>query len=213
VIIIPLRIQPTYEELRYCLRAIEQYHPEQKVMIVGELPHWVRGVMHVSYPDNPHYEYKARNIYSKVAAAFKAVDCSELLFMNDDHIILAPVTYLHHKGVMDPNDRHKYGSYTALMRNTVQVFGHVMDYDTHCPIWYNREMFSKLATLDWNKPHGYGIKTSYCALNNLQGEYYPDLKFDRAIGDITGRLYFSTGDNCNLDGLKKLFPNKSKFER
>jgi hypothetical protein len=212
MIVIPLTQQNSYEEIRYCLRAIDKFHEEQQVMIVGNtLPEWVKNITHLLHNDYPHFEFKARSIYEKILSAFDYMD--EMLFFNDDHIILAKVDYLHHKGKMDPNDRHKNGSYTALLRNTSAQFPGCMDYDTHCPIWYEKEKFKNLAQLNWNKPHGYGIKTSYCSLNNLTGTYYPDLKFRQTIGDIEGRLYFST-DNCtNLTPLKDLFPVKSKFER
>lgn len=211
MILIPLISQPAYEELRYCLRAIEKYHPEQSVMIAGALPGWIKNVVHLPATDNPHHEFKARSIYSKIVEAFKYFD--EFLFFNDDHIILAPVDYLHHKGPIDITNRQSNGTYTALLRNTLQRFHGANDYDTHCPIWYTKDKFEQLAQLDWNKPHGYGIKTSYCYLNELEGEYYEDLKFMRTIGNIENRLYFSTRDSCNLDPLKSLFNVKSKFER
>lgn len=206
MILIPLIAQPSYEELRYCLGAIENHHPEQPVMIAGALSSWIKNVVHLPATDHPHHEFKARSIYLKIVEAFKYFD--EFLFFNDDHIILAPVDYLHHKGAIDLSNRQSNGTYTALLRNTLQQFPGANDYDTHCPIWYNKENFAKLAQLDWNRPHGYGIKTSYCYLNKLEGEYYPDLKFKITIGDINNRLYFSTGDNCNLSPLNKIYPNR-----
>lgn len=211
MIVIPLRYQPSHNELRYCLRAIQQHHPEQDVTIVGYLPDWCKNTYHITATDNPNHEYKARSIYEKILLAFEYMD--EMLFFNDDHIILAPVTYLHHKGAIDLTNRQSNGTYTALLRNTVTRFPGCMDYDTHCPIWYKRSMFEKLKELNWSKPHGYGIKTSYCMLNGLEGEYYPDLKFRQTIGNIENRLYFSTDDCTNLEPLKALFPKPSRFER
>ena len=211
MIFIPLRNQTSYEELRYCLRAIELHHPDQEVMIAGTLPNWIKNVIHLPFTDAIHHEFKARNIYLKIKEGFRYTD--EMLFFNDDHIIQAPVDYLHHKGLMIIENRHQNGTYTALLRNTLRQFPGCYDYDTHCPIHYNKEMFAKLETLDWNKPHGYGIKSSYCALNNLVGTFYPDLKFRHKIGDIEGRLYFSTDDSCDLSKLKEILPNRSKFEK
>lgn len=211
MIVIPLRIQPQYEELRYCLRAIEKYHPEQEILLVGAKPDWGKMMYHISHYDNPNHERKAQNIYNKILLAFEFTD--KLLFFNDDHIILSPVNYLHHKGPIDLSTRQSNGTYTALLRNTLKVFPGANDYDTHCPIYYEKEKFNKLSILDWDKPHGYGIKTSYVYLNKLQGEFYPDLKFRQTIGNIEGRLYFSTDDCTNLIPLKIIFPNKSRFEK
>lgn len=211
MIVIPLKQQPSYNELIYCLRAIEIHHPEQEVMIVGSLPTWIKNVIHLPFKDGLHHEYKARNIYLKIKEAFRY--CDEMIFFNDDHIILAPVDYIHHKGLMTIDNRHTLGTYTALLRNTMAKFPGCMDFDTHCPIVYNKENFAKLEALDWNKPHGYGIKTSYCMLNGIVGGFYPDLKFRHTIGDIEGRMYFSTDDSCDLSKLKEIYKNRCKFEK
>ena len=88
-----------------------------------------------------------------------------------------------------------------------------MDYDTHCPIVYQKETFKALNIFNWEKPYAIGIKTAYANIAQLKGEFYPDLKFKTTIGDISNRLYFSTGDNCNLAPLHKIYPHKSKFEK
>ena len=211
MIVIPLIQKDNYEELRYCLRAINKYHPEESVLIIGGLPNWIKNIIHVKHGDYSQIEFKARSIYEKIVEAFK--HCDEMLFFNDDHHILAAVDYLHHKGPMTIEGRHPNGTYARLLLNTLNKFPGTMDYDTHCPIWYEKDAFKELSQLDWTKPYGYGIKTSYCNLNNINGTYYPDLKFKTTIGDIADRLYFSTSDDCNLSTLELLYPNKSKFEQ
>lgn len=213
VTVIPLKQAPNYDQLRYALRSLAAHYPETELIIVGpELPKWCNAT-HIHFPDAKHYEWKSRNIYEKCLAAFKQVD--EFLFMNDDHILLAPVNYSHHKGRLIDNikARNPIGTYTVLLQNTYDVFGDVYDFDTHCPIFYGKQQFEKLLHLDWTKMHGYGIKTAYCAANNIEGEYYPDLKFNTVIGDTTGRLYFTIEDGCQLVELKKLFPLPCKFEK
>lgn len=210
---IPLKAQTNYNELRFALRSLCKYHPDCELLIIGpKLPDWIKGVSHIKFPDAQFHEWKSKNIYDKVVKAFDHAD--ELIFMNDDHMLLAPVNYYHHKGklVDHISKRNPIGTYTILLQNTYDVFGDVNDFDTHCPIIYKKTEFEKISSLDWSKPHGYGIKTSYCALNGITGEFYPDLKFNDAIGDITGRLYFTTEDTCRLNGLSQLFPDKSKFE-
>lgn len=213
MILIPLIRNGENDELRYCLRGIEQHHPELPVAIAGYLPEWVKNVTHIPFQDNKNYEYKTRNIYLKILAAFKLTD--RVLFFNDDHFIQAPVDYYHHKGKMTLEGRVKNGTYYRLLQNTTETFPGCNDYDTHCPIWYERNQFEKLAALDWNRNYAYGIKTAYCVLNGITGEYYPDLKFrDRVnLDKVKGRPYFSTSDCCDIRPLQQLYPNKSKYER
>ena len=213
MILIPTIPQPNHEELRYCLRLIEIHHPEQEVTICGYLPEWLTNVNYLPFNDSPNYQFKARNIYNKIVHTFEQTGVDDLLFFNDDHFIFATVDYYHHKGKMTTEGRAPNGTYTALLRNTMQQFPNCNDFDTHCPIWYNNERFKALSQLDWTIPHGYGIKTSYCTLNGIEGEYYPDLKFRDTIGDLTNRLYFSTSNETNLLPLKNLLTNKSKFEK
>lgn len=214
IAVIPLREQDSYEELRYCLRSLDKYHPGIKLIIVGpKKPDWLINCKHILFRDAEHHEWKSKNIFDKTIAAFK--HARNLLFLNDDHILFAPVDYYHHKGPLEMNiaGRNPIGTYTQTLMNTYKVYGNVNDFDTHCPIWYEKENFEKLWKLDWTVPHGYGIKTSYCAANNIAGEFYPDMKFMDKIGDLTNRLYISTDDNCILNGFEKLFPYKSRFER
>lgn len=212
MILIPLIRTGENDELRYCLRGIAQYHPEQEVMIAGHLPQWVRNVQHVPFRDNQNYEYKTRNIYLKILEAFKHSD--RVLFFNDDHFIQAQVDYVHHKGQMTMAGRNASGTYARLLQNTMETFPGCNDYDTHCPIWYERDKFAKLAALDWDRHYAYGIKTAYCVLNGIAGEHYPDLKFTAKviISQTKGRPYFSTSDSCDIRPLAQLYPNKSKFE-
>ena len=208
-----MRAQNNYDELRYALRSLCSHYPETELILIGpQVPAWIKNVQHINFPDATFHEWKAKNIFDKTLAAFKHTE--RLLFMNDDHILLSPVNYSHHKGPLIDNikGRNPIATYTVTLQNTYDVFGEVNDFDTHCPIWYDREAFNKLVELDWTKAHGYGIKTSYCAANGIEGEYYPDLKFMDKVGDYTGRLYFTVDDNCQLLGLKNLFPEKCIFE-
>ncbi len=214
ITVIPLRSQSEYEELRFALRSLCAQYPGTELMIVGpKIPDWMFHVEHIEYPDTIHYEWKSKNIFDKTCEAFNFTD--RMLFMNDDHILLSPVDYSHHKGKLLDNilSRNPIGTYTRTLQNTYDVFGDVMDFDTHCPIWYDKEAFLRLKELDWSKEHGYGIKTSYCALNGIAGQFYEDLQFYDKIGDYSGRLYFSTNDNCQLQGLHKIFKEKCKFEK
>lgn len=208
---IPLKKQGEYNELRYALRGLQRFYPDANVYLIGTKPDWFIG-NHIEADDNPDPMFKERNIYNKITKAFEYLP--SFLFINDDHHILNQVNYLHHRGSLAAHIsiRNPNGSYTYTLKNTVDI-GAINDYDVHCPIWYERSQFEKLAALDWNKSWGYGIKSIYCHLNNLEGTYYEDKKFYHEIGDIEGRLWFSTANGCNLRKLILMYPEKSKWEK
>lgn len=225
--IIPLKKQSNYDELRYCLRALCLQYPDIRLVIVGpERPEWINRdceiFRQVWYEDAISYEWKSKNIFDKTLAGFRWSGQDKLLFLNDDHYILAPVDYSHHKGLLKDHiaKRNPLGCYTHTLQNTLQTLGEVgigkiYDFDTHCPIWYEYHRFKNFAhSVDWTKPHGYGIKTLYCSWHNIIGEYYEDIKFHESVkaDEVKDRLYFSTEDGCRLNELEKLFPHKCKFE-
>jgi len=144
----------------------------------------------------------------------------DFCFFNDDHYILKPINAkdfpYHHKGELI---REQNGTrYMQTVRNTIEIVGaRQMNYDTHCPIIFNAERYRKtfegMKFPEW----GYCLKTLYCWFNNVEGEYYEDLKISDIphYGQLDNRLYFSTM-HCNFTGFENLmeglFPEKSYFE-
>lgn len=217
IVMIPLlsKSENNYIELRYCLRGIEKHVKPDKVVIVGGLPGWAKNIEHIPFTDDKNIEWKERNIYNKICKAFQHYD--EFLFINDDHFLLSPFNYLHNKGNMFERKKTyaQFSSYGYTLQNTLNTFGNTInDFDTHCPIIYEKQKFERLKQLDWSKTFGYAIKTSYVYLNHLQhdGTFYEDSKFMLEIGNVKNRKYFSTGDNCNFKMLPLIYPNKSKYE-
>lgn len=209
-------------ELRYSLRSLAKYQQFRNVYVIGEKPYWLQNVVHVPFDESKQSRFKERNIFGKVLNACSWQGLSKsFLFINDDHFLLEPfdtVKY-YHKGPIDLN--RKTDDYKRTLKNTLN-FGCKLDFDTHCPILYSIAGFKTLQRLDWNKPFGYGIKSLYCFLFNIKGEYYPDLKIDKRysieeLKQLTAdRKFFSIGDKGLTDTMKQLlhelFPDKSKFE-
>jgi hypothetical protein len=202
-------------ELRYALRSFEQYLPHDRVIIVGELPAWLQNITHIPFAHNSGFGVRAKNIYNKILAGFEITE--QCIFCNDDHFILQniPVMPYHHRGAMVPNNIDSYG---RLQKNTIALYPGCLDFDTHCPIIYER---SKMPAL--NMPgNGIGIKSAYCAHNKITGEFYPDCKIMSPMNEvqiwsrINGRMYFSCGDMGINEDFKKvlqsLYPQKSKYE-
>lgn len=229
-------------ELRYCLRSIEKHlKGVGNIFLVGEKPEWVQNVFHIPAKDNPNNWNRARNIYDKIMAGVNYFDktwienygfngtklSDNFLFMNDDHYLLtdyeADEFPYYHRGTIRGIDYGNNRPQTMQMDNTERLFlQSINDFDIHCPIIYNKEKFKKSFPEKWPE-HGYGIKSMYCAVNEIEGEEIEDLKFKEPLMKesiyqaLEDRSWFSIGDRCLKSGAMKevlgeLYPNKSKYE-
>lgn len=211
VAVIPLlnRSRNNYIELRYALRSFEKHLGVNSCILVGGLPEWYNGDR-IPYPDANSMLTKERNIFDKLKAGAELV--KEFLFANDDHYVFTPYWGLHHKGLLSECAKVKHGSYGRTLRNTIDAFGDVENYDTHCPMIMTAEQVNNVR-VNWGVPCGVGVKSSVVHSNGLKGSYYPDMKV-RAIPDKIDRHYISTTEDVvNINELRKYFPHKSIFEK
>lgn len=228
-IIIPLNNRSTQNnlEIQMCLRSVEKHlSGVGNVFIIGECPDFLTNVIHIPCEDDPRNRFRDRNICNKIIAACKDKRVSDdFLMVHDDHFLLEDYETdafpYYHCGPLIPGE----GQYAHTKQNTISLLGEVNNYDTHCPILFNKEKFMRsVALADWSKWYGYCIKTLYCALNGIEGPHIEDMKirlplaYDEIIGLISGRKWFSIGDRCFIrNGMKKvlqdLYSKPSKYER
>jgi hypothetical protein len=227
-IVIPLgsRSYKNYTELRYCLRSLEKHLKGMgNVYVIGECPNWISGVYHLNGEDDARNRFRDKNILNKMITACKDEwITSDFIMVHDDHYLLQDIQakafpYVHHGPINIAG-----GQYGYTKQNTIGILGNINDHDSHCPILFNKKKFlNTVPTVDWSKWYGYLIKTLYCVMNEIQAEYYPDLKIrwadtaDEIKRMIEGRKWFSIGDRCFDNGavmavLQELYPNKSKYE-
>lgn len=204
VLVIPLRNDGRYDQLRFALRSITTHHNITRCILVGGKPSWYTGD-HI-----PHKDYgpvfKEANIRDKVIAANVH---GEFLFANDDHILLKPINEVYNKGLLSEclSKRVGNGSYTRCLRNTFEHYGDVPNVDIHCPMWMTGEGVLKTA-FDWPQ-FGIGFKTCYAQENCVESEYMEDCKVSMLP---SGREWFSMTDQFKVQELFGLFPQKSIFE-
>lgn len=235
-IVIPLGTRSTQknQELRYSLRSIDKHlYGVGNVFIIGECLEWLTGVIHIPFTEDPRNRFRDRNIMLKMSEACKDSRVSDnFLMVHDDHFFLtdheARAFPYYHCGPMVPN----VGQYAETKRNTILALSIrddvnyvINNYDCHCPIVFNKEKFMRsVALVDWSKWYGYCLKTLYCVMNGIKGEYIDDIKIRMPLKaneikeQIAGREWFSIGDRCFKEGgmmdvLNELYPNKSKYER
>lgn len=173
-------------------------------MVVGGKPAWYTGT-HI-----PHKDYgpifKEANIRDKVLAAGVT---GEFMFVNDDHILLEPLTATYNKGLLSDclKTRVGNGSYTRCLRNTLEHYGDVVNTDTHCPMFMTGEGVKK-TNFEWPE-FGIGFKTCYTVENGIDSEYMEDCKVDKLPSN---RPWFSMTDTFRVKQLFGMFPYKCKFE-
>jgi hypothetical protein len=227
-IVIPLNNRSTQKniELRYCLRSIEKYLSSVgNIFIIGHCPDWVTGCISIPFKEDGRNRFRDRNICSKMIVACKDERVSDdFLMVHDDHFLLADYeagTFpYYHMGPMNEGQ----GQYGKTKANTKALIGQTNNYDCHCPVRFNKQKFMRsVALADWSKWYGYCLKTLYCVMNGIEGEYHEDSKIrmpllgNEICGHIAGRKWFSIGDRCWTDGgmkevLQMLYSTPSKYE-
>ncbi len=230
-IVIPLNNRSYQKniELRYCLRSIEKHlSGVGNVFIIGYCPEWVQNIIHIPFEEDPRNRFRDRNIMLKMAEACKDGRVSDnFLMVHDDHFLLADYQAgdfpYYHMGPMNEGQ----GQYGETKQNTKSLLSFTEtfnNFDCHCPILLNKQLFMRsVALADWSKWYGYCMKTLYCVMNGIEGEYIDDIKIRMPLDKemieklIAGRKWFSIGDRCFQPGgmkevLNELYPNKSKYE-
>lgn len=216
-------------ELRYSLRSVEKHlKGYRNIYLIGEKPKWISDqVIHFPCPEDPEV-CRERRIMEKVAFACQVEEISEtFLFFNDDFFLVedikTDVPYFQNGTLKEAMGRRKLeDSYWHSIRNTHKA-ADGDNFDIHYPILYNKKDFlAAMSRHNWNKKHGYTVKSLYCNTLGITGPYLKDLKInkkamkDKLLEIIKGRDLFSISDRSLNTEMKELlndlYPHKSKYE-
>lgn len=219
-------------ELKYSLRSVEKHciNWSGRVFIIGHKPRFIHNVIHI--PASDAHKNKARNIMEKVLIAASSDDVSEnFMLLNDDYFLRKPVDVTNypywHKcdlaRTMDINKTEYYFHVKATFDMLKYLERPILNFDTHCPIIYNKEKFRDLVkNFNWDIPHGYILRSMYCNIYGLNDGYKEDCKVSRPLGPQYWDEYtknadcFSIGDSAITGGFMKFmeqeYPEKSRFE-
>lgn len=232
-IVIPLtKSKIDYLDLKYSLRSIERFVTGyDKIVIIGERPKGISNVEFIPFSETFSEMHKERNILDKIKYACEQDVVSEdFVFWNDDFMVLQPTDLtnypFYHKGSLE-NATDSKSMYRHTMRHTLEYLKEsgktTFNYDTHCPIIYNKQKFlTTFEEIDFNIPFGYGIKSMYANLNDIEGEYMPDCKItgknskEEVKQKVKNRHIISCNETSLRYGLgeylKEILPTKSIFE-
>lgn len=237
-IVIPVKPDKhkTFKELTYTLRSLEinlKYHGD--IIVVGDKISSLRGLNYVRCVDDKQSMWKERNIYRKILKAIEDPRVTDdFVMLNDDHILTRPFDIdnlpYYYKSTLEQTMENNRGDYRKSVNHTRKyLMSHdkpTIDFDTHFPIVYNKQKFIDTFVrndINWNKPFGYIIKSLYCGMNDIQGEFGGDCKIQRKMtyeeikNKVGNKSFFSTADGVlNTDMIKylnELYPSKSFYER
>lgn len=213
-IYIPFASGTRTDELRYCLRSIQQYlRNVGNINIITTDPlHEFTNITRIFEIDEHKSGRKEWNIINKI----RRNATGKFLFMNDDHYLLSE-----YDAGSFPNyysgtifDKLKTCSisnpYRHTISNTSRSIGQYAKYfDIHCPMVMDASIINAITWPDVN--YGYCFKSVYASHAKVEGVEYADCKNPVPI-PLTQRKWFSTPDNIDLYYLYKTFPNKSKYE-
>lgn len=201
-------------ELRYSLRSLKNIE-HAKVFIVGDLPHWVTGVIHI--PAKDHLTRKQLSIYNKISLAAQDERVSDdFIYFADDYYVLKPCKVgLYHSGPLSRMLTKYAGKYRQAVQNTIDIGGQ-NNYDIHTPFVYNKKRWDELIWLDWSKE--YVIKSAY--IRGTEGTEIEDAKVNTSLpySDLVEKVsdwdFLSSGllNPAMMKFLRDKFPTKCQYE-
>jgi hypothetical protein len=226
-------------EIRFSLRSLEKNLTGMgNVFVVGECPAFLQNVIHIPAPDvfDPAVNADG-NIINKVLAACADERISDnFLFINDDHMILHPITAsevpMFHKGDMTTfdSDFWKFNYWRTRLKRTMQVLKQMgfstFHYDCHAPMLFNRQSFENVMQyFDYSTAPGLTMKSLYGNATAVNGvrlttekrtifRHYKLAEIRPLLQQCRFMSYNDAGLNNSLKWwLMETFPTQSRFEK
>lgn len=226
-------------EIRFSLRSIEKnLRNFGKVFIVGELPDFLTGVIHIPAKDifSPSRNADG-NIITKVLAACADDRLSDdFLFINDDHLVIKPIDVadvppLHHGDMTTfPESYWKLNFWRGRLKRTMEVLKKenlsTLHFDCHTPIIFNKREFPEIIKMfDYQNDIGYTMKSLYGNVMYPDGPFLTSQKrtifhhytLDQIERRLTGPTFMSFNDHGLNRSLKwwliDNFPERSSYEK
>jgi hypothetical protein len=160
-------------ELRFSLRSVAKNMKNVgKVIIVGEKPAWLKGVIHIACQDSFDNNTDA-NIITKVLKACELESLTDdFLFMNDDYLVMNAVDALsvpaYHKGDMEtfPKEYFEAGFWRTKLHRTFSLLKKkgftTFHFDGHVPMIINKKLFPEIIKkFEYSNGIGYCMKSLY----------------------------------------------------
>lgn len=145
-------------DLRYSLRSIAKFYPENKVWIVGYKPSWVKNVNYLPVKQS---EDKWKNSINNILAACECKDISkDFILMNDDFFMIKPLVPIEMIGNTSlgllTNTIKKYTKKSPwfdafpqiqVLLKELNIPEPYYDYEAHLPLQINKKKFLEVMSL------------------------------------------------------------------
>ena len=217
-------------EIRFSLRSAEKYFKFRNVVVIGELPEWMQGVIHIPVEDV--FKNKLQNARSKYLKACTDSRVSDnFILMNDDFFFLKEIEEIPYYSRGELNKQiqrhcsHAGYYFESLKRTRDKLIGlgytdTIFDFEVHAPIIFNKEKLKNVISV----VGGLSIcllRTIYGNLQSVEKTITSDFK----VGDRKQfydqirqkRQFLSISDSMVVcDEFRKWiwdkFPEPSKYE-
>jgi hypothetical protein len=228
-IVIPVRQGEHNEELRYCLRSIDENLPHGKIIIAGYKPKWIKGVEYIATV--PKSENKYICVARNIAAAVEAPVTSDwFTLFNDDMFVLDPLDEIEltNRGFMismlkidmPPQQRDSMLlTYNVLKQMKIEA---PINFEVHAPMTMNKaDMLSVILRIRSGDfaDSPLQLRSMYGNTKNLRGVEVADPKISKRdffAYDPKFPIVSTTDESFNhgLAGeeIRARFPKKSRYE-
>lgn len=226
----PLRAGGNYAEMRYSLRTLVNMPDVGNLWVVGSRPIWLKNATHI--PSRPG-KSKWDNIVDALREVCARDDLSqEFVYMNDDFMVLKPVTELRpmHRGstYLVPGYARMGGGWNRGHRDTLRLLhdlgwrGDPLYYELHVPMVFDKTKLASILDAALDHPHTprcLQYRSLYGNWYDIGGDYAEDCKPGASLSAKFTGTYLSTSDTMFsarrsnvVDYLKEHFPEPSKYE-
>lgn len=217
-------------EIRYSIRSVQENFPHRRIFVVGILPPFLTGVVHVPAQD-PHSN-KLKNAMEKIRAACLISEVSDaFVLMNDDFFILKPtggaMPYYTEGSLEAYMERHSThgGYYYQAMGETRRLLKDAKlpekNFELHVPMIIEKAKFLDMAeAIEWGRV-GYLFRSVYgnTFCGGVSGPEMKDVKIYHAsyLSAASRRPFLSTSDAAATNArfhkfLEDRFPEPSPYE-
>lgn len=218
VIVLPYQ-HSDFGELRYALRSISKFRPNDRVILVGDLPDWYNGdhIPAMDTTNRPEF-----SVMNKILIAAGSVGEDFILWQDDIYQLKeCDIKPLYSDTLKNAVAKRGSGRLKSIMQNTEKLFPDGFYYSCHTPMIMNGKKLAEGVEKLWERDCV--PKTFYGNYANIGGEKSEDCKLrGRVAYDFIERFaankdYLSSGHfSLNKDMVRYLnerFPGKCKYEK
>ena len=218
-------------EIRYSLRSVaENVKNFGKVFIVGELPSFLKNVIHI--PCGDLYRPAWKNAYAKTRLACEDPRLSDdFFFMNDDFFIVKPVDPASYPYYCNSNGlKVNYPNHACLSAIQKKCASppwsrvlNIFNFGVHRPLRYNKKLYLEMPIVTPNSL-AFSPRSFYCnyyfvpgipCVDSLLYPVVPEKAIDSFSAGLTDfSIASATGRSPAFQNwIQKRFPKPSPFEK